>query len=231
MAKTDIFGIKPYRNTQVKSAKLNLGHCFVVAVRTDAEVLAFSTMLYTEANYLFSISEKRFQVKELNELLEFQSGIYKDIVSDNKLFYIQNTDFKLNKNVLGYNSQSLFQIKKLRRRRKNQLSLFFEKEEKVDLNELKRQSVSEIQNWSDFKADLAGNAVDVMDKIDYLFPIQIETYEIIKPLLLLFPKMTDINYMLIEPERISDAISFFMYIDQMNESIHYQNRTPSILSE
>ena len=223
LAKTDIFGIKPYKNVRVKSLKPNWGHCFIVAVRTDADILTFSKMLYTEANYLFYIAKERFQIKTA----DFQAFIYNDILSENKVFYLQNTGFESDKTILGYQTNALFPLKRQKRKRKNQLSFLFEKEN-ADLSE---PNCNEMQNWHDFKADLAENSVDTMGKIDYLFPIQIATYEIIKPLLLHFPKMREMNYMLIEPERLSDAATFFMHVEQMSKGICCGNRVPLVLND
>jgi len=228
MAKTDIFGKKPYKNMRVKSAKPSLGFCFVIAVRTDADMLSFYKMIYTKTHYHFYISQNRFQIEESDKFAEFQSFIHKDIISDNKVFYLQNTSFESDKHILGYDKNALFQLKQEKRKRRNQLSVYFE-EETDSLTELKQENYSnEIQNWYDFKDDLAKNSVDIMGKIDYLFPIRIETYEIIKPMLQHFPKMKEINYMLIEPEKIKDAISLFWSIDLMTQRINFADKKPSL---
>ena len=230
MSKTDIFGKKPYRNTQIKSSKPVLEHCYVLAIRTDADILRFSKMIFIETNYLFYISRDKFRMKGLDKQSKFQSFVHKDIISDNKVFYLQNTGYKSNKVILGYEDNALFQLRRQKQKQRNQLSLFFEGED-VNLTEFNQTMDAEIQNWYDFKENLLKNSVDIMGKIDYLFPVRIETYEIVKPLLQYFPKMHEINYMLIEPERIENALSFFMYIDLMTERINSSDKKPSILNK
>jgi hypothetical protein len=232
MSKTDIFGKKPYKNTQVKSAKVDfLTYCYVLAVRTDADMLRFSKLILTETNYLFSISQARFQAEELDKFSSFQAFVHKDIISDNKVFYLQNTGFESNRTILGYKSDALFQIKrqKQRQKRKNQLSLLFE-EEAADLMDFNQEADSnEIRDWYDFKDDLSKNSVDIMGKIDYLFPMQIERYEILKPLLQHLHKIKEINYMLLDPERIENAASFFKHIDLMTERVNFAHKKASFL--
>jgi hypothetical protein len=220
MSGTDIFGKKPYKEIQVKSVKPDLASRYVLAIRTNADILSFSKMIYTETNYLFYISPDRFQAEELDRLSEFQSFIYKDIVSDNKVFYLQNTGLGSDKQILGYGNNALFQIRRKKKKRKNQISLSFEEEAADAIDFMQETHGDGIQNWHDFKADLAQKSVDVMGKIDYIFPLQMETYEIVKPLLQHFSKMQEINYMLLEPKQINDAVSFFMYMDLMMERIN-----------
>ena len=220
MSKTDIFGKKPYRETEVKSAKPDLAYRYVLAIRTNANMLSFSKMIYNATNYLFSISPDRFQAEDLDKFAAFQFSIHKDIISDHKVFYLQNTDSELNKQILGYKENALFQIKKQKQRPKNQISLLLE-EKNDDLMKFMQEDYRDsIENWHDFKAEITKKSVDVMGKIDYLFPIQIETYEIVKPLLQHFPQMQEFNYMLLEPRQIEDAASFFMYMDLMTEQIN-----------
>lgn len=229
METTDIFGKKPYKNTHVKSAKPSLDYCYVLAMRSSADRLSFSKMIYTQTQYLFYISQERFQVKELDKQIEFQPFIHKDIISDNKVFYLQNESVDAKKLLLGINGDALFQLKQKKQKRKNQSSFFFE-EETMDFDTLNQETDnSEIRQWLDLKKSLALNAVNIAGKIDYLFPLRIETYEIIKPLLEYLPKMSEISYMLIEPKEIENAISFFMYIDLMMERIHSVGvRAPSL---
>ena len=219
MSKTDIFGKKPYRNLLIKAVKPELEHCYVLAVRTDANMLRFSKMILAETNYLFSISQEKFQL----DGLKFQLFVHKDIISNHKVFYLQNTDLKSNKSILGYGTKALFQVKRQKQKRRNQTALFFE-EEKVDLPEMN----TERQNWHDLKDSLTQNSVDIMGKIDYFFPVRIETYEIVKPLLQHLPKMNEINYMLLDPQRIDNALSFFMHMDLMTEQINATVKKTSI---
>ena len=226
MSKTDIFGKKPYREIQVKSAKPDLLHRYVLAVRTDADSLSFSKTIFTETNYLFYISQNRFHTEELNKFSEFQSFIHEDNISDNKIFYLQNVGFESGKHILGYEDNSLFQIKGKNKKRKNQLSLLLEEEDADLMDFIQENDIDEIQNWHNLKADLSKKSVNIMGKIDYVFPIRIETYEIVKPLLQHFPKMQAFNYMLLEPKQIHDAASFFMYMDLITEQIHSADKMP-----
>ena len=229
MSKTDIFGKKPYKNIWVKPAKPTLKYCCVLAIRTDADVLNFSKMIYTQTNYLFSISKDKFHIEELDELSEFQLLIHEDVISDNKVFCLQNTGFQSDKFILGYADNALFQLKRQekKKKKKNQLSLIFEEESKFG----QENNRNEIQNWYDFKKQLVKNSVDILEKINYLFPLRIETYEIVKPLLQYLPKMNEINYMLIEPGRINNAMSFFTYIDWVMERINFVDKKTSFLNE
>jgi hypothetical protein len=223
MAKTDIFGIKPYKNTWAKPPKPIWGYRYVLAIRTDADMLSFSKMIYTETNYLFYISQNRFQVEELDKTAAFQAFIHKDIISENKVFYLQNTGFESDRTILGYGGNALFPIKPQKRKQKNQITLSFE-EEDADLAEL---DGDEIRNWYDFKDDLAKKSVNILNKINYLFPVQIETYEIVKPLLQHLYKMHEINYMLLEPEQIENAASFFRHIHLMAEQVKFADKKDS----
>jgi hypothetical protein len=198
----------------------------VLAVRTEGDLLRFSKMIYTETNYLFYITPTRFRVEELDEQAAFQACIHKDILSDNKVFYLQNTDFNSDKTILGDGNRSLFQLMPHKMKIKKQSSFFIEQEEcTIDCTEIKQDEDSEeIRNWKILKSDLIRNSVDITGKIDYLFPVRIETYEIIRHLLLHFPKMHKINYMLIKPEQIENASAFFRYMDLMTEEISAEKK-------
>ena len=147
-------------------------------------------------------------------------SIHKDILSDNRVFYLQNTGFESDRTILGYGDNALIPIKRQKRKPKNQISLYFEEKE-TDSTE---EENSEIQDWHDFKDNLYRNSVDILGKIDYLFPIQIETYEIVKPFLQHLPKMHEVNYMLLEPEQIKNAATFFKHINLMTEQIKFCDR-------
>ncbi|MCL2130981.1 MAG: hypothetical protein FWH36_00780 [Lentimicrobiaceae bacterium] len=227
MQKTDIFGKKPYRNVEVKQLKPFLEYCYVLAVRTDADMLSFSKIIYAATNYLFYISPLRFQFGKSDKSPKFQSFIYKDIVTNYKLFYLQNTDFQSNTTILGYGEDALFQLKQQVKKSKNQATLSLE-DENDTTQSAQDENSEEVKDWKTLKANLTKNSVNIMGKIDYLFPIQIETYEILMPLLQHFPKMQRINYMLIEPKQINDAISFFTHIDLMEEQINLQNKNEKL---
>ena len=215
---TDIFGKKLNKNTKMKSAKQNLSYRYLLGVRTPADVLTFSKMIYTETNYLFYISPNRFRVEDLDKYAEFQVFIHKDIISENRVFYLQNVAFERDVNILGCGENALFRLN-------NQLSMSFEDNENEVITELDHECGNdEIRIWQECKSGLAKNSVELMGKIDYLFPIQIETYEILKPLLQHFHKMQEINYMLIEPEQINDAELFFMYINFLSEQINFSEK-------
>jgi len=219
MSKTDIFGKKPYREIRLKLAKVDLTYRYVLAIRTDADILVFPKMIYNETNYLFYISPKESQEENKDKLSDFQLFIHNDTVLAYTVFYLRNTNFDLNKRILGYDDSALFQIKRPPQKQKNQTTLILEK--KADFMDFTSEDCGdEVQNWYDFKADLAQKSVDVMGKIDYIFPIQIETYEMLKPLLQQFSKMQELNYMLLEPKQINDAQSFFMHVDLITERIN-----------
>lgn len=228
MQKTDIFGKKPYKNTPVKSVKPMLKYCYLLAIRTDADISNFFKLIYTQTNYLFYLSQERFQMEELDKSAAFQSFIHKDVISDYKVFYLQNTGFESDKCILGYGNNALFQLKKLKKRQrkqKSQISLYFERDADTDME----IESNEIKSWYNLKSDLTKHSMNIMDKINYLFPIRIETYEIIKPLLLHLPKIQSINYMLIEPEQINNAVPLFMHFDLITERINSIDKEPSLL--
>jgi len=218
MSKTDIFGKKPYREMAVKSAKPDLNYCCVLAIRSRADRVSFLKKIYDETGYFFSIFPDKFQAEEMDIFSKFQSFVHTDEILNCKVMFLQNTDAETNKQILGYDGNALFQIKKQKQKPQNQISLLLE--EQPDIMDFKQEEYGdEIQNWYDFKTNLAKNSVNIMGKIDYIFPLRIETYEIVQSLLQHLPKMQDFNYMLLEAKQIDDAISFFMYMDLMREQI------------
>ena len=220
MSKTDIFGKKPRREIQLKSAGVDLTHHAVLAIRINADILSFLKMIYDETNYLFYICSDRNQSINDNLFSEFQSFIYNDKLLDQNIFFLQNTSFDSNKRILGYDDTALFQIKRPQQKRKNQISFLFREKEADFVNFTPKNYDSEEQDWCNFKADLAQKSVGIMGKIDYVFPIQKESYEIVKSLLQGLSKIQKLNYMLLEPAQISDAMSFFTYVDLMTGRIN-----------
>ena len=231
---TDIFGKKLNKNTKMKSAKQNLSYRYLLGVRTPADVLTFSKMIYTETNYLFYISPDRFRMEDLDKSAEFQVFIHKDVISENKVFYLQNIAFEKDKTVLGCGENALFQLKqqkqpKRKKQKKiNQISMSFNLEDEDFTASNQEYGNEEIRIWHECKSGLAENSAELMGKIDYLFPIQIETYEILKPLLQHFHKIQEIKYILIEPKQIKDAELFFMYINFLSEQINFSEKSKKV---
>ena len=201
MEKRDIFGKKLYKELSIKPIRRDLSHYCFVAVRTTFEPLDFFSGIYQHSNYLFQLSEPCLEVVQGITRFSFQLFEYQDDNDFSKynVFCIVNKSVKDKQNLVGKNKNSCYLLPQ--NRDKNQISLFFEEEEATKKNK-------EEADWDLFKNTMQNSSVNLMNKIDYIFPVDIQTYEILKPLFFRLSDMPFLNHQFIDSKQIKDINSF-----------------------
>ena len=77
----------------------------------------------------------------------------------------------------------------------------------------------EQKNWAAFKETMQKKSMDLMGEIDFLFPVNIQTHEILKPLFLEFLNMDTIHYRLILPREIEGVDALITQWDYFGERL------------
>ena len=217
MEKRDIFGKKQYKELLIQPAKINLSHYCFIAIRTELEQsLNFFTSIYQNTNYLFQLSKSVFDIDVDDNCFSFRSFEFKDTVSEHSAFCLVNKSVRKKQYLFGKDDKrSCYILPK--QKTKNQISFSFQQE-----NEPTEKSIDE-NDWDLFKRNIQDTSVNLMDKIDYIFPVEIRTYEILKPLFLNLPNIPFLNHQFIDPKNIRDMDTFFhqwcSYLDKLKDII------------
>jgi hypothetical protein len=203
MEKRDITGKKYYKELSIKPAKQNMAHHCFIAVRTELEPLEFFADIFQQTNYLFQLSRSALEVVSKTDYFSFRSFEFQDTLSDNLSFCIVNKSIHNEQYLFGRDEKNACFVlpQKYWKQKKNQLVLPFD-----DIGE---DLEEEKNDWDLFKNDMERSSINLMGNIDYLFPVEIHTYEILKPLFLYFPKMKSLHYTLINSKDVIDIDSFF----------------------
>ena len=211
MPKRDITGKEFYKDITLRSKKRETDNYCFIGVRTTFDMLGFFLEIYNNTDYLFELSEFSLDVVIDSENFVFKSFLFKDSLSPHFALCFVNMDFNKNHYLLGGNHKnSCFLLKKSAKR--NQLSFSFE-EEGVP------SAIDEEKNWTQFKENMSDMTVDLMGEINFLFPVKIQTYEILKPLFLEFANMEQIIHRLILPHEIEGVDALRTQLDYFEEEL------------
>lgn len=210
MEKRDISGKKQYKELLVKPFKRDLSHYCFVAVRTTLDPLDFFAGIFRDSNYLFQLSKQTFDIVQNSICFSFQSFEIQDVLPEYKAFCIINKSINKEQYLFGKNKNVCYLLSQ--KWSDNQISLSFE-------NEVETTEQSDNENdWNTFKNSMVNTSVDLMGKIDYIFPVEIQTYEILKPLFLKFSNIEFLNHQIINPKSINEIdlflSLFFEHIDK-----------------
>jgi len=209
MEKRNIFGKKQYKELFINPIRRNLSHYCFIAVRTTFEPLDFFARIYQHSNFLFQLFEENLEILQNSVYYSFQLFDYQDDLSEHKAFCIVNKSTNEKQCLVGKNKNSCYILSQ--KRDKNQTFFSFENEEE------KIKKSKEYIDWELFKNNMQNLSVNLMNKIDYIFPIDIQTYEILKPLFFMFPSMNFLNYQFIDSKQIKDIDSFLSIFYAHNE--------------
>ncbi|MDR1182041.1 MAG: hypothetical protein LBL13_08710 [Bacteroidales bacterium] len=203
MEKRDITGKKYYKELSIKPVKRNMEHYCFIAVRTGKEPLEFFSTIFQQTNYLFQLSKSVLEMVARTDYFSFRSFEFQDTLSDNLAFCIVNKSTHQEQYLFGKDEKNACFVlhPKYWKSGRNQLSLPF--------SDMESDSEDEKNDWDLFKTDMGQFSTNLTKNIDYLFPVEIHTYEILKPLFLYFSKMKFLNYTLINPKDVTDIDSFF----------------------
>jgi hypothetical protein len=206
MEKRDITGKKYYKELSIRPVKQNMEFYCFIAIRTKLEPLEFFADIYQRTNYLFQLSASMLEIVK-TDYFSFRSFEYQDTLSDHVPHCLVNKSTHHEQYLLGYEeNKSCFVIQQKQRKRKNnQLSLPFEDDEESVDNDIDKN------DWDVFKSNMEKHSINLAGKIDYLFPVEIHTYEILQPLFLYLYKIDSLSYTLINAKDIIDIDVFFSY--------------------
>jgi len=214
MEKRDISGRKYYKKLNIKPIRRNLSHYCLIAVRTTLDPLDFFAGIYQHSDYLFQLSEQTLDMEENTVCFSFQSFEYQDDLSEHSAFCIVNKSTDNEHYLLGKNKNACYILPQ--KRDKNQISFPFENEAES------AEKGMEEDDWNAFKTNMQNSSVNLMGKIDYLFPVDIQTYEILKPLFLTFSDIHFLNHQYINDKQVKNIDSFFsqyyVYIGELGEN-------------
>jgi hypothetical protein len=169
-------------------------------VRTTFEPLDFFAGIYQHSDYLFQLSEDSFEVEQNFVCYSFQSFEYQYNLSKRNVFCLVNKSIDEKQYLVGKSKNSCYILPQ--KWDKNQFTFPFEnEEEKIKKNR-------EEAEWELFKSNMKNTSVDLMGKIDYLFLVDIQTYEILKPLFLKFSDIHFLNHQFIDAKQVNEIDSF-----------------------
>jgi len=213
MEKRDLFGKKQYKELSIKPIKRNMSHYCFIAIRTAFYPLDFFAGIYQHSNYLFQLSKHHLEIVQDSICTSFQTFEYQDDFSKYSVFCLVNKSINKEQYLVGKNKNSCYILSQTRG--KNQLSFSFDEQEETSPKD--REEI----DWELFKTNMQHTSVNLMNKIDYLFPVDVQTYEILKPLFFKFQNMDFLHYQFIDSKQIKDISSllsvFYAYTEKNNE--------------
>lgn len=224
MERRDITGKKYYKELSIKPVKQNIAHHCFIAIRTKLEPLDFFANIFLQTNYLFQLSKSPLEMIIKNDDFSFTLFEYQDTLSEHITFCIVNKSMDHEQYLFGKEETNACFVlhRKYWKQTTNQLVLSFEDDE-IKEKEEEEEMDKEKKDWEAFKINMGEFSTNLTGNIDYVFPIEIRTYEILKPLFMYLSKMRFCNYTLIQPQDITNIDFFFpqwyAYTENANPSI------------
>ncbi len=186
MPQRDITGKELYKEITFRSIKRDVGHYCFIALRTKLSFLDFFVDIFKRTDYLFKLSAHSLEIVLDSRSFIFKVFQYQDPLSGQLVVCFINKDISKAHYLLGEKTENAcFTL--LKSKNRNQLSFSFDDEIQEE------QNYDEQKNWTLFKEIMQKKSVDLMGEIDFLFPVKIQTYEILKPLFLEFINMDVIS--------------------------------------
>jgi len=207
MPRRDFTGKEFYKNIALHS-KLNDNHYCFIGIRTMLDSLDFFVKIFKDTNYLFELSGEPLEIPHHSEKFFFQSFLFHDTLSEHFIPCLVNKDTSDNQYLLGENKKNTCYVLN-KSKKKNQLLLSFEDEDEghegqEEEQENNEEITDELKVWMSFKETMSETSTNLMGRIDFLFPVKVQTYEILKPLFLKFSSLHYINYRLVFPREIKE---------------------------
>jgi hypothetical protein len=213
MERRDIIGTKQYKELIVKPVRQNPAHHGFIAVRSTLSPLDFFSEIYQTTDYLFFLCRQPFEAFRDETSCGFSVFVHHDLFSEHSAVCMLNKDLSKNHALLGgHETDACFVIQK--HKIQNQLFLPFgqdgEHEEDILPTETDRK---EENQWNHFLHTLTETSIDLKGKIDFVFPVSIRTYEILKPLFLKFKTLPSLHYMFIQAKTVAAFDAFVAAYD------------------
>ncbi|MDR1879210.1 MAG: hypothetical protein LBQ64_06580 [Bacteroidales bacterium] len=220
MEKRDITGKKQYKELSIRPVRHNTDHHAFILVKTAWATLDFFAEIYRQTDYLFGLSAQVFTTSVDSRSFAFRVFEYQDVLSEHIAFCIVNRDLDNKQFLLGSDEKNacfVFQKKK----RTNQLLIDFDKDDEnpdqTDVLDTREES-----NWTKFKTTMLKNTVTLTGNTDFVFPVDIRTYDILRPLFLKIKDMHTLDYMFIPAKSVLNVDLFMSrsatFHDELNRS-------------
>ena len=217
MPQRDITGKEFYKNINFRSKKRDSDNYCFIGVRTDLDTVGFFLDVFNNTGYLFELSESSLDIVIDSENFVFKSFVFKDSLSKYFMLCFVNQDFAKNQYLLGEDElNACFLLEKSKKR--NQLSFSFENEQEIGDDNC--SVMDEEMNWKHFKETMLNTTIDLKREINFLFPVKIQTYEVLKPLFLKFTNMQHLTHRLIFPHEIEGVEALLTLQTQLEENLY-----------
>ncbi|MDR0367749.1 MAG: hypothetical protein LBH82_01240 [Bacteroidales bacterium] len=218
MSQRDITGKELYKEITFRPIKHTFEHYCFLAVQTKLGLLDFFVELFKQTNYLFELSAFSMDIVLDSQHFVFKVFQYQDPASEQFSVCLVNKDHHKENYLLSENTaNACFVLSKNIDR--SQLSFAFGDEEPQE-----EQPYDEQKIWSSFKKTMQQKSTGLTREPDFLFPINIQTYDILKPLFLEFANMENIRYRLILPHEIEQVDVFIIRWDYLREALSKENK-------
>ena len=221
MPRRDVTGKEFHKDIILQSKKRDSDNYCFIGVRTTLDTVGFFLNIFNNTDYLFELSESSLDIVIDSENFVFKSFLFQDPLSKHIVLCFVNRDLNKNQYLLGEDEQNAcFLLKKSEKR--NQLSFSFEEDtdEQQGIGEDNYSIVDEETNWKHFKDTMSNTTVDLKGEINFLFPVKIQTYEILKPLFLELLNMQYITHRLIFPQEIEGVEALITLHAQLEENLY-----------
>lgn len=213
MPQRDITGKEFYKEIAFRSIKRNADHYCFIALRTKLNLLDFFVDIFKRSDYLFELSTHSLEIVLDSQSFIFKVFQFQDPLSEQIAICFINKDISKAQYLLGENTgNACFTL--LKSKNRNQLSFSFDDDEPQE-----EQDYDEQKNWTSFKEIMQKKSVDLMGEIDFLFPVKIQTYEVLKSLFEEFTDTNNIRYRLILPHEIDGVDALITQWDYFQETL------------
>jgi hypothetical protein len=231
MNKQDIFGKKYYKKENLKHSKRNIythtlpkiSHEGLIAIKGDMNVVTFLALLYQQTAYLFEVAEQKFQIEIPYNTFSYKVFTYIDNQTSKIISCICNYSQSADGYPLIAETDAVFLLNGIKKKKLNQMSLMFDFEDKSSLLEDNSLVKSYEKAWVMFWKVLSENAFQTLPKIDFIIPVSIKNYAIAKAMLLHLSKLPNISYKLISHAELHEFKEFFTLVEIYEESIRMKN--------
>jgi hypothetical protein len=233
MEKRDITGKKQYKELSIRPVRQNTERHAFILVKTQWATLDFFAEIHRQTDYLFGLSAQFFTTTVEDCPFVYRVFEYQDVLSEHIAFCIVNRDLDNRQFLLGSDENNacfVFQKKK----RTNQLLIDFDKDDEnpADILDTREES-----NWNKFKTTMLKHSVLLSGNTDFVFPVDIRTYDILRPLFLKFKDIRTLDYMFIPAKSVMNVDLLMSrsvtFRDELNRSAPLFLSSPltSLLSE
>lgn len=232
VSQSNALGIKKAKVFRIKKTDDRLTEAYLLLVRTELPSMVFFIHLLKTTNYLFTAyhlqNDNNMNKSSENKAVfsEFYATYFFDDLAFDWPYHFcfKNISFNGKNKLFGLDDTAKFRITEENipttnpTDLPNQTFLPFDFEEENQHEEhLFSKGNFEIEEWNDFIKEMKSHSISLQNNFNYVFPIEIFSYQALKPFFLHLHKLDILQYQMVKYDQVKNIETFAAILQEENQ--------------